>query len=383
MKIKDIDTVTVNAYWRNWVFVKVYCDNGDLVGIGEASLENFEQSVIATIKHLKRLLIGEDPFNIELLTRRMYVYPFWRGGPVLQTAISGIEMALWDILAKSLGVPVFRLLGGRCHEKIRLYANGWCSGLASAEEFAEAAVKTVKKGFKALKFDPFGISDQLIDEKTLQEAINRIHVVREEVGEHVDLMIEAHGRFNTSTAKKIAKAIEAYNVAWFEEPVLPDNIKQLLEVKKSTNIPIAAGERLYTRYEFWRLFSMGCVDIAQPDICHVGGIMELKKIAAMAEVNYIMMAPHIGGNGPISTVACLHVMSNIPNGMILEHFVDIPWRNEVIYPQIKIEDGYAYVPENPGLGIEINEEIVNDHPYEDSYIDLYSPNYRYHSSTTL
>ena len=380
MKIKDIDTVTVNANWRNWVFVKVYCDNGDLTGIGEASLENFEHSVIATIKHLKKLLIGEDPFNIELLTRKMYIYPFWRGGPVIQTAISGIEMALWDILAKSLGSPIFRLLGGRCREKIRLYANGWCSGLAPAEEFAEAAVKTVKKGFNALKFDPFGTSDTLIDEKMLGEAISRIRAVREAVGEHVELMIEAHGRFNTSAAKKIANAIETYNIAWLEEPVLPDNVKQLYGVKKSTKIPIAAGERLYTRYDFWELFANGCVDIAQPDICHVGGIMELKKIAAMAEVNYISIAPHIGGNGPISMAACLHVMSNIPNGLILEHFVDIPWRNEVIIPSIKIENGYAHIPENPGLGVEINEEIVNEHPFKESYINLYSSNYRYDSS---
>jgi len=377
MRIKEVKTIIVNANWRNWVFVKIYCDN-DLLGIGEATLENFENSVVAAIEHLKRLVIGEDPLNIELLTRKMYVYPFWRGGPILQTAISGIEIALWDILGKSLGSPIFRLLGGKYREKIQLYANGWCSGIASAEEFAEAAKKTVQKGFRALKFDPFGASDQTIDEKTLKEAIDRVSAVREAVGNNVDLMIEAHGRFNTRTAKRIAEKIEPYDIAWLEEPVFPDNINQLLEVKRSTNIPIAAGERLYTRYDFWQLFSNGCVDVAQPDICHVGGIMELKKIAAMAEVNYVMMAPHIGGDGPIATTTCLHIMSNIPNGMILEHFIDIPWRNEAILPPLRIEDGYAYVPEKPGLGVEINEEIVSKYPYKESYLNLYSSDYKYH-----
>ena len=379
MKIVGIKTRIVYANWRNWVFVETYCDNG-LVGVGEATLENFERSVASTVEDLKWLLIGEDPLNIELLYRKMFVHPFWQGGPILQTAISGIEMSLWDILGKTLGAPLYKLIGGKYREKIRLYANGWCSGLAYPEEFADAAINTVKKGFTALKFDPFGVAEQIIEEKAFREALNRISAVREAVGDHIELMIEAHGRFNTSTAKMLAKKIEPYNVSWLEEPVFPGNIEQLLEVKRSTSIPIAAGERLYTRNDFWLLFSKQAVDIVQPDICHVGGIMELKKISAMAEANYIMMAPHIGGNGPIATAACMHLMTNIPNALILEYFIDVPWKERVVLPPLKIENGYAYVPESPGLGITVNEEEIEKYPYKESHIDLYSSNYKYHFS---
>jgi galactonate dehydratase len=372
MKITDVKTLITFADWRNFIFVKVFTDEG-IVGVGEASLEWNELAVAGAIRNLSPLVIGRDPSRIEDLWRSMYRDPYWRGGPVITTALSGIEQALWDILGKRLGVPVYQLLGGKCRERLRAYANAWYKGAVTPEDFAERAVKTVDKGYTALKWDPFGSSDLTMDYEERRRAVTIVRAVREAVGEKIDLLIEVHGRLNPATAIEMARELEEFRPFWYEEPVPPDNLEALSKVAAATSIPIATGERLYTKFGFRELLSSQAADVIQPDLCHAGGILEVKKIAAMAESWYVPIAPH-NPNGPVGTAATVHLGACTPNFLLLEYFCeDEDWLSEIVEEPIRFEKGEILIPERPGLGIELKEAGVARRPYQPVRLSMFEP----------
>ena len=363
MKITDVKTIILDAYRTNWTFVKVETDAG-ITGWGEASLGTQEFALAGCVEDLKRQVVGRDPFEIEKMRFEVYRDTYWKGGPVLMSAISGIEMAMWDIMGKSLGVPVSTLLGGKVRDKVKMYANAWFIDAREPEEFAAAAKKTVALGVKALKWDPFGKSHMTVDNATLRKAVDIVGAVREAAGPDTDLLIECHGRFEPYTGVKIAKALEEFNIFLLEEPCPPDNFHALAEVRKKSNIPISAGERVYTIYGFNDLFDAGAVDIVQPDIFHAGGIFDSKKVAAMAEAKHISCSFH-NPSGPVSNAAILQLAATCPNFIIHEIMLtDGAFRKKLTDEKVEFEDGYIKVPQKPGLGIEVNEEECALHPYK-------------------
>ena len=363
MKVIDLKPFVVDCFRTNWVFVKVYTDEG-IDGVGEATLEYKEKALLGALEHIKEYLVGEDPRDVEKHFHAIYRDAYWRGGPVLMSALSAVEMALWDILGKSLNAPVSRLLGGRVHDKVRIYVNGWFSGAREPEEFAEKARIAVQRGITAMKWDPFGKSYLNISSTDLDKALRCVGAVRDAVGDKVDLLIEGHGRFNIPTAIKIARELEQFKPMFFEEPVPPDNLDALKEVRDKSPVAISAGERLYTRWDFRPLFDKMAADYIQPDISHAGGIMELKKIAAEAESRYIPFAPH-NPSGPVANAATLQLAATCQNFEILEiMYSDVEWRKDVTNESLEYKDGYITIPERPGLGIEINEEACLAHPYK-------------------
>ena len=363
MKVTGIKTYICNAYRTNLVFCKITTDSG-ITGVGEATLEYRAKTVEQAIKELERYIVGKDPHNIEAFWHDTYRDAYWRGGPVLMSALSGVEMALWDIKGKDLNVPVYQLLGGKCRDRITSYANGWFSGAKKPEEFAEKARQTVELGFKGLKWDPFGTAWQNINKKDLVAAIECVEAVTDAVGNEIEIMIEGHGRFNIPTAVRIAQELERFKITWFEEPIPPDNLSGLAELKQRVNVPIAAGERIFSRYDYREFFKLGCADFIQPDISHAGGIFELKKIAAMAETHHIPICPH-NPIGPIANGATLQLAACTPNFAFIETMnMDVTWRKDITNEKLFFDNGDIIIPDKPGLGIDINEDAIAEHPYE-------------------
>lgn len=363
MKVTDIKTFAVDCFRTNWVFVKVYTDEG-IDGVGEATLEYKEKALLGAVEHIKDYLVGKNPMEIEKHWHAIYRDAYWRGGPVLMSALSAVETALWDILGKYLGVPIYQLLGGRANDKVRIYVNGWFSGAREPYEFAEKAKIAVGRGVTALKWDPFGKNYLEISNNELDKAMRCVSAVRQAVGNEVDLLIEGHGRFNIPTSIKIAKELEQFKPMFFEEPVPPDNLDALKEVRYKSPVAISAGERLYTRWDYKRMFDLMAADYIQPDISHAGGIMELKKIAADAECRYIGFAPH-NPSGPVANAATLQLAACCPNFSILEiMYSDVSYRKDITDEKLTYADGYITIPDKPGLGIEINEDECLKHPYK-------------------
>ncbi len=363
MKVTDVKAFVVDCFRTNFVFIKVYTDCG-IDGVGEATLEYKEKALLGAVEHIKEYLTGQNPLDIEKHWHNIYRDAYWRGGPVLMSALSAIDMALWDILGKHLNVPVYQLLGGRCNDKVRIYVNGWFAGAKTPQEFAEKAKNAVKRGVTAMKWDPFGKNYMNISNKDLNTALECIGAVRDVVGDEIDLLIEGHGRFNIPTAIKIAKELEQFKPMFFEEPVPPDNLDALKAVRDKSPVAVSAGERLYTRWDYKEMFEKGCADYIQPDISHAGGIMELKKLAAEAEHRYLGFAPH-NPSGPVANAATLNIAACCPNFSILEiMYSDVDYRKDLTDEQLEYKDGYITIPNKPGLGIEINEEECLKHPYQ-------------------
>lgn len=365
MKIKAIKTYICHAYRTNWVFVKVLTDEDGLYGVGEATLEYKEHAVAAACMELERTLLHQDPHQIEHLWHLIYRDAYWRGGPVLMSALSAIEMALWDIKGKDLGVPVYQLLGGKVRDAIRCYANGWFAGAKTPEAFAEKAEKAVRQGFSALKWDPFGASYLHIGTKALHEALECMEAVYDATKGKADLIIEAHGRFDVPTAVRIGNELTRFGILWYEEPIPPQNLEGLAEVKRRVQVPVSAGERLYNRWEFRSLFELRAADVIQPDVSHAGGLSEVKKIAAFAEAYHLPVCPH-NPSGPVANAATLQLAACIPNFYLLETMSnDIPWRRDVSTERITFNGhGEMEIPDLPGLGIDLVEEQILAHPYE-------------------
>ena len=362
MKITKLKTFIVHCYRTNWVFVKIETDEG-ISGLGEATLEMKEKAVEAAVYELESYLLGKDPREIERHFHIMYRDSYWRTGPVLMSALSAVEMAMWDLSAKELGVPVYRLLGGKCNDRVKAYANAWFAGATTPEEFGQKAKEAAARGFLALKWDPFGCAYLTMSRKELDASLAKIGAVRDAVGNEVDLLIEGHGRFDVPTACTIAQELEPFKPLLFEEPVPPGNPETLADVRRRSRVAIAAGERVYNRHQFCELFEKHAVDIVQPDLSHAGGLGECKKIAAMAEAYHLSFAPH-NPSGPIANAATLQLAACTPNFFLLETMAtDVPWRKELTTESLTFKDGYFVISDRPGLGIELNEETFDAHPY--------------------
>ena len=317
----------------------------------------------AAIHDLADALIGKDPHQIESFRHDCYRDAYWRGGPVLMSALAGVEMALWDIKGKDLNVPVWQLLGGKVRDAVPVYVNGWFAPARTPEEFAEKAAEVRKNQYPGCKWDPFGKAWQQIGKKELDQAMACVAGVAEAAGNEVQLLIEGHGRFDIPTAVKIGKRLEEYDVFWFEEPIPPDDKEGLREVKERVRVSLAAGERLYNRYEYRRFFDLNCSDYIQPDVSHAGGIMEMRMIAAEAEARHIGFCPH-NPSGPVANAATLQLAACVPNFVMLEMMMtDVPWRTEICDEDLVMRGGRMVIPERPGLGIELNEAELRKHPY--------------------
>lgn len=382
MKITKLESFLANAGMRNFLFVRLRTDCG-ITGIGEASLEWQEQTVRTFLHEFleEHYVIGANPFDVEATVGRM-IRDQYQGGATAMTAISGVEIAMWDIIAKDCGKPLYQLLGGRCHESLPAYANGWYGGARSPEDYAERAKNVVNKGYTALKLDPFGVAWKELSRAGLERVMRILDAIRMAVGDEIGLMIEGHGRFNVETAVEIARALAPYHLAWFEEPISPDQVDLLTEIKSKTSIRIAAGERLYTLPEFYRLISKRAADIVQMDIAHCGGVLMSKKIASIAMAQELTVSPHCS-IGPVALAAALHFDFSTPNCNIQEAFgeFDAPWRDALVQGWNPIRQGAFHLSDRPGLGLELDESEILRHPYvKNSFPSLWDD--RWHESFT-
>ena len=362
MKITGFKTFLVDAHRANFIFVKLLTDSG-YEGLGESTVEWNEKAVVAAIEELGEFLIGKDPFQTDYLISTMHRNSYWRTGVVFRSALSGVEAALLDIKGKALGVPVYELLGGKHRDTVPCYGNGWFSGAKTPAEFADKAAEAVRMGFRALKWDPFGAAYLEMDRPARNRAIEIVEAVRGAVGPDIDLMIEVHGRLNVPTAIAMARAMAKFDPRWFEEPVPPESIDALADVRANSPIPIATGERYFEPERFMELIFKRAADILQPDVGHVGGMLEAQKIAAMGHARFLPVAPH-NPTGPVMNAMTLQLAATIPNFCILETIaVDVPWRKEIVRESLVFSNSEITIPTAPGLGLELDEEACARHPY--------------------
>lgn len=362
MRITQIQTFLVREAHRNLLFVKVLTDEG-LHGIGEAYSCGPDDATERVIHHFEEWLIGEDPRNVERLWQMMYQGSRFPGGSLVNSAISGIEHALWDIKGKALGAPVWSLLGGKCRDRVRIYQG---VGGATPQELGENGRALIEQyGYSALKMSPQPPdSDRMPWNAVLRAAEARISALREAVGPDIDIGVDPHAKiFEPVRALQMAEALQPHQPFFYEEPIRPENADALARLRAQAHIPIATGEMLYTKWEFRDLFVRDAVDIIQPDICCAGGILECKKIAAMGEAFYCTVAPH-NPMGPLATVINVHLAACIPNFLILEYIPDDrPIRRDLLLEPLKPENGYLPIPDAPGWGVELNEEAFAQYPF--------------------
>jgi galactonate dehydratase len=360
LRITDIKSFVVGL-GRNHVFVKVETNQG-IHGIGEAYSCGPDQATVAAINDFKDWLVGQDPRNIEHLWAMMYNFSRFPGGSVINAAISGIEHALWDIAGKAAGLPVYRLLGGKCREKVRVY-----QGIGGAEpgQLAENARAVVEKyGYTAVKMSPHPPGMHAAPYNAVTRAAGeRIRAVRDALGPDADIAVDIHAMFfELSRAIRVARAIEPYQPFWLEEPIRPENVDVMAKLASHVSIPLASGECNYTKFEFQRILQAQALDIIQPDICLCGGVLEMKKIAAMAEAHYVVVAPH-NPMGPVANVVNTHFAASTPNFLILEYTPDdVPPRRDLVREPLAVHGGYLPIPDKPGWGIELNEEAFRHYP---------------------
>ncbi len=380
MKIKNVTPLVLGTSWRNLTFVKVETDEG-LTGVGEARIVNRTDAVLGYLSEaVPRYVLGSDPFEIERLVGRMLREDYMRAGDIAMTGIALIEVACWDIIGKAVNQPVYRLLGGAVRDKIKAYANGWYTVERTPEEFHAAARRAVAVGYRALKFDPFGAGYYELEQGEKLRAIALVEAVRDAVGPDVELLIEMHGRFNPVTAVEMTRELAPFKPSWVEEPVPPENLpalKKTADAIAGLGIPVATGERLHTLHEYRELFELHAADIVQVDITHFGGLLNAKKLAAWAEVYYMMMAPHNVG-GPVSTAAALHLAACTPNFKIQEYFNDFAeaYVKEAASGLPEVVDGFFALPDGPGLGITLNEEVIHQHPRRKIHFNLFAENWQ-------
>ena len=377
MKITNVETFFVNPGWgKNWLFVKVETDSG-IHGWGECYTQSDRDRTIQIhVEHLGRYLIGRDPGNIKHFTQVAFDdYASRRGAMEIYSAVSGIEQALWDIKGKEYGVPVYKLLGGKYRSKLRVYANGWYAGSDTPEEYASAAVKTIEKGFTALKFDPIpGPFRSYIPKTHENQAVETVRRVREAVGDDIDLLIEVHRRLSPMHAISLARRIEEYDLYWFEEPCSPENMDAIAEVRDSISIPVVTGEALYTKAGFYEAFSKRVADIINPDVANTGGILELKEIAAMAEPQNVAVSPHNYNSTTIALASTMQACITMPNFIITEYF--LPWAEigKIICPNsFTPVNGIIEIPDTPGLGVDLNMDELAKYPYQEFNRSLPNP----------
>ncbi|MBV9247587.1 MAG: mandelate racemase/muconate lactonizing enzyme family protein [Methylobacteriaceae bacterium] len=364
MKIKRLEIFLANAGLRNYLFVRLSTDTG-LTGVGEASLEWQERAVEVLLHEwVESRILGRDPFDIEAVIGGM-IRDQYQGGSTVMTAISGVEIALWDIIGKACRQPVYKLIGGRARERLDGYANGWYGQCATPADYAARAAQVAALGYRALKFDPFDTAWKTLSAPEEEHALAVIDAVARAVGPKIGLMIEFHGRLAAGDAIRFIRQLSAYKVLWCEEPVAPENLELLREVKLASLAPVSAGERLYTIADFARLISMRACDVVQMDIAHCGGLACAKKIAAMAAVQDVGVSPHCS-IGPVAFAAAIHFGYSTPNMGLQESFAefDVDWRNDLVGGWNPLRQGSLAVPQGVGLGVELDEGAIARHPYK-------------------
>ena len=355
MKIESVETVPISrgGHGTAGYLVMVRTDEG-ITGIGEVAADCHPGTVAHAIGTMN--LKGRDPLRIEEFWQTLYQRVFWRGGPIWTSAVSGVEQALWDVKGKLLGVPVYQLVGGMLRDRVKLYTHT-LFGAQSPDEFAESAREAVALGFRAVKCDPLGLAEQQMDGAQMRLAAERIRATRAAVGEDVDILIEGHGRLSPNAAIRMARMLEEFNPFFFEEPVPPENVDEMAKVAAAINMPVATGERLYTRWGFRELLEKQAADYIQPDLCHCGGFNEGRKIAALAENYHVRVMPH-NPNGPISTLVGVHLGACTANFEMLEYPRQPDGQPPVFRNAPTAVDGYMEVPTGPGWGVEIDEDVI-------------------------
>ncbi len=363
MKITGVKTYIVGNPWKNWLFTRVETDEG-MYGIGEGTLNGFARTVEAAVHELKQFVIGRDPFDVENHSLRLSRDLFSDGGQVQGSALAAIEYGCWDIMGKATGQPVYKLLGGRCHDRLRVYANGWYRGPRDPESFHEKAKDVVARGYTALKFDPFGAAWRVVERGDFDLAIEIIAAVREAVGPDVDVLIEGHNRFSVHTALLFAEAMRDYKPTWFEAPVPPQRISSMVEIARRSVVPIACGEDYYCKEQFAELLQHDAVHIIQLEPQFLG-MTVAKQVCGMVNAHNGVTAPH-SAQGPLCSVACAHLNTASPNFFVHEIFDDFndDWCPQILTNPLRVENGYIELRSDlPGWGTDLNYEELAHHPY--------------------
>jgi len=372
MKITEVRTYIVGNAWKNWVFTRVDTDEG-LHGIGECTLNGFAKTVEAAVHELKRFVIGQDPFDVEQHSLRLFREVYSDGGQIQGAALAGIEFACWDIMGKATGLPVFKLLGGRCHQRLRVYANGWYRGPRTPQSFHEKAQAVVARGYTALKFDPFGAAWRVTDRADFALAIEIIAAVREAVGPNVDILVEGHNRFSVHTALQFAEAMAPYQPTWFEAPVPPQRISQMVEVARRSPVPVACGEDYYCAQQFAELLAHDAVHIIQLEPQYLGLTMA-KQVCGMVNASNGVTAPH-SAQGPLCSLICAHLNMATPNFFLHEIFDDFneDWSRRILTSPVQVQDGVIELSDSlVGWGADLNYAELAEHPYNpDNFLPLF------------
>jgi len=373
MKITTIETYTVSAGWKNWLFVKVLTDSG-LYGIGEATLNGFTKTAEAAIHELKHIVIGKDPRNIRSIAKAV-INTIQDAGHIHRMVMAATEVACWDILGKHLGAPIYQMLGGKVRDSVLAYANGWYRAERTPEDFVKAADEVISKGFKALKIDPFGVAQGFINEESLELSYDIIAAIRKKVGSGVKIMIDVHSRFALPETIRVANKLAPLDIFWWEEPTSPEREQLTCDVAIKCPIQVATGEQFDKVGQFATLASSGGVSIWQPEPMSLGGILNTIAVANLAEANGCWIAPHQSG-GPVETVVCLQLAACIPNFLILEYFdpFNEPWTQNLVtwQPVINLDNGHLSFPDTPGLGVDLNMDVILAHPYDpNAYLDIH------------
>ncbi|MEZ5801932.1 MAG: mandelate racemase/muconate lactonizing enzyme family protein [Rhizobiaceae bacterium] len=375
MKIVDIETYAVGAGWKNWLFVKVVTDKG-IHGIGEGTLNGFIRTTEAGVHELKHLAIGQDPRRINELAKRLLDSVSLDGGHIHRTVIAAIEVACWDILGKSLGVPIHQLLGGRMRDSVLGYANGWYRTERTPEAFLEAAQAVMAKGFKAFKLDPFGTAQSFISREELDLSYDICRMLRDRLPADTHILIDVHARFTGIAALQAAQKFADLDIYWWEEPTSRDRQETVHEMALRSPIPVATGEMYDTVGQFYALAEGGGVNIFQPEPMSLGGIAPTMQVAAIAFGHGSVIAPHQSG-GPVATAVCLQLAAAVPNFLIQEHFdaFNDPWTRELVtwHPTVNPDNGHLSLPDAPGLGIDLNIDAIKAHPYDPhAYLNVHA-----------
>jgi galactonate dehydratase len=372
MKISDVKTYIVGNPWKNWVFIKLETDEG-IYGISEATLNGFAKTVEAAIHELRGFYMGMDPFQTELIVQKMTRDVYTEGGQLHMAAVAAIEVACWDIIGKYLKQPIYNLMGGRCHEKLKAYANGWYQGPRTPRVCPK--LKKSWRRFWGVGVDPFGSAWRIMDPQDEALSIDIVAAVREAVGLQVEILVEGHNRFSVSTAVRIGRQLEPYKPTWFEEPVHHEKITSIVEVAQKISVPVACGESLHSKQQFAELLAYNAVHILQPEIMSMGGLFNTKKVCDMVDAHYGVVAPH-NAQGPVSAAMCVQVVACSPNFLIQEIFDDfnVSWESDLVTHPIRVVDGYIPISDRPGLGLDLNFEKLADHPYHpQNFLPLFKP----------
>jgi galactonate dehydratase len=373
LTISDVRTTVVGTPWRELVFVELVTEEG-LIGVGEVRMVNRTETLVACVHELApRHVIGADPFDVELLAWKIQRSDYSRPGEVTQSALAAFDVACWDLMGQALGVPVWKLLGGRFRARVQAYANGWYQGNRDPETIGRLAGAVVDRGYRALKLDPFGAASSELSPVEERRALDIVAAVRTAVGPDVQLFVEMHGRFTAATAVRIASKLEAFGPEWIEEPVPPENPEAMRRVRQGTRLPIATGERAHLMEDIRPFIEQGLVDVVQVDLTHFGGFLPMKRVAGWADAYYLLMAPH-NVCGPVGTMANLHFAIATPNYKVLEHFNDFAdsWVHTLVdYAPSVDADGCFGVPDRPGLGLSLRHDVCREHPRTGGQIRLF------------